>query len=113
MDNVQISHLNYLGDSILGSFSHIGGGVILSNLRFDGKNVDLKINNEIISTGLRKFGAILGENAQVGCNSVLLPGTILSRYSIVSTSMSFGGFLEEYTVAFTSAKCEKKTFLCK
>ncbi|MDR1434860.1 MAG: UDP-N-acetylglucosamine diphosphorylase [Puniceicoccales bacterium] len=95
MDNVQIAHLNYVGDSILGSFSHLSGGALLSNLRFDERVISVKMEKQKVLTGLRKFGAILGERAQIGCNSVLLPGTLLGKNSLVSVGTVFGGFLEE------------------
>ena len=70
-------HFNYVGDSILGSDTNLGAGTKLSNLRNDGGTVNIRINDIKISSGLRKFGAILGENCQLGCNSVTNPGTIL------------------------------------
>ena len=70
-------HFNYVGDSILGSDTNLGAGTKLSNLRNDGGTVNIRINDRKISSGLRKFGAILGENCQLGCNSVTNPGTIL------------------------------------
>ncbi|MDR1907091.1 MAG: UDP-N-acetylglucosamine diphosphorylase [Puniceicoccales bacterium] len=100
MDHVQIAHFNYVGDSILGSHVHLGAGAILSNLRFDQQPVAIKIGNEKIPTGLRKLGAILGEYAQVGCNSILLPGTLMGKNSVVSTGITFGGFLGEQKIAY-------------
>jgi NDP-sugar pyrophosphorylase family protein len=94
MDHVQMAHFNYIGDSILGSHVHLAAGAILSNLRFDQQPVAIKIENEKIPTKLKKLGAILGEYAQVGCNSVLLPGTLMGKNSIISTGITFGGFLE-------------------
>jgi len=76
-DNVQTPHFNYVGDSILGFRSHIGAGVVLSNVKSDKSNVTVKIDGKSIETGLRKFGAILGNYVEVGCNSVLNPGTIV------------------------------------
>ncbi len=71
--NCEVPHFNYVGDSILGNHAHLGAGVILSNLRLDKKNI--RINHE--ETNLRKIGAFIGDNVQVGCNSVLCPGTIV------------------------------------
>ena len=73
LSNVEVPHFNYVGDSILGDKAHLGAGVILSNLRLDKKNI--RINHE--DTNLRKIGAFIGDNAQIGCNSVLCPGTIV------------------------------------
>ncbi len=72
-DNSQVPHFNYVGDSILGNNVHLGAGVILSNLKSDKKNI--KINN--IDTNLRKIGGFLGDNVEVGCNSVINPGTVI------------------------------------
>ena len=69
----------YLGDSILGEFAHTGAGVILSNFKSDGSNVKIRRDGEVVETGLRKFGAILGNHADIGCNSVLFPGTIIGQ----------------------------------
>lgn len=95
MDHVQVAHFNYVGDSILGSGAHLSAGAILSNLRFDQQPVKIKVGNKKAETGLRKLGAILGEGSQVGCNSVLLPGTILGKKSTVSAGITFGGVLAE------------------
>lgn len=76
-DNVQVPHFSYVGDSILGAHSHMGAGSIISNLKSDKKNIVIKNGNEKIETGLRKIGAFLGDNVEVGCNSVLNPGTII------------------------------------
>lgn len=75
-DNVQVPHYNYVGDSILGHFAHMGAGAICSNVKSDNKNVIVHGETDY-ETGLRKFGAILGDRADVGCNSVLCPGTVL------------------------------------
>ena len=76
-NNCQCPHYNYVGDSILGEYAHTGAGVILSNFKSDGSNVKVRDNGEVIETGLRKFGAILGNHADIGCNSVLFPGTVI------------------------------------
>ena len=78
-NNSQCPHYNYVGDSILGEYAHTGAGVILSNFKSDGSNVKVRDNNEVIEIGLRKFGAILGNHADIGCNSVLFPGTIIGE----------------------------------
>ena len=78
-DGVQVPHYNYVGDSILGYKAHMGAGSITSNVKSDRSNVVVKNDDEKIETGRRKFGAILGDNVEVGCNSVLNPGTVIGR----------------------------------
>ena len=78
-DNVQTPHYNYVGDSILGYKSHMGAGSITSNVKSDKTLVTVKAGEERIETGRKKFGAILGDRVEVGCNSVLNPGTVLGR----------------------------------
>ena len=78
-DNVQTPHYNYVGDSILGYKAHMGAGSITSNVKSDKTLVNVRRNDEKIPTGLKKFGAILGDHVEVGCNSVLNPGTIVGR----------------------------------
>jgi NDP-sugar pyrophosphorylase family protein len=82
-NKAQIPHFNYIGDSVLGYGAHLGAGVIVSNLKSNKDQVKVKDGNACIETGLRKFGAIVGDNAEVGCNSVLFPGTVIGRNSIV------------------------------
>ena len=78
-DGVQVPHYNYVGDSILGWHSHMGAGSICSNVKSDKKLVVVKDGDEKIETGLKKFGAMLGDNVEVGCGSVLNPGTVIGR----------------------------------
>lgn len=78
-DNCQIPHFNYIGDSIMGYHSHIGAGVIVTNLKSDKTNIVIRNNGNIIETGLRKMGSIIGDYVEVGCNSTLFPGTIINR----------------------------------
>ena len=80
-DNVQVPHFNYVGDAILGFKAHMGAGSITSNVRQDKQNIVLHVNGENVETGVRKFGAMLGDNVEVGCNAVLNPGTIVGRGS--------------------------------
>jgi NDP-sugar pyrophosphorylase family protein len=80
-DNVQTPHYNYVGDSILGYLSHMGAGSITSNVKSDKTLVVMKNGGELLETGLKKFGAILGDGVEVGCNSVLNPGTVVGSYS--------------------------------
>ena len=80
-DEVQTPHYNYVGDSILGYLSHMGAGSITSNVKSDKSLVTVRDGDEKIETGLKKFGAILGDSVEVGCNSVLNPGTVVGRNS--------------------------------
>lgn len=80
-DNVQVPHYNYVGDSILGYKAHMGAGAVTSNVRSDKALVVVKDGKNKIETGLKKFGAVLGDFVEVGCNSVLNPGTIIGPHS--------------------------------
>ena len=96
-DNVQTPHYNYVGDSILGYKSHMGAGSITSNVKSDKTLVTVKNGEERIETGRKKFGAILGDNVEVGCNSVLNPGTVLGRRaSVYPTSCVRGCVAEDH-----------------
>lgn len=103
MDRVQVPHFNYVGDSILGSGAHFGAGVICSNLRLDQQPVVIRTADATYETGLRKFGAIVGEQAEVGCNAVLNPGTLLGRRALVTPAIAFGGHLPAATIAHARA----------
>lgn len=90
-NKVQVPHYNYVGDSILGFKSHMGAGSITSNVKSDKTLVVVKDGDEEIETGLKKFGAMLGDNVEVGCNSVLNPGTVIGRNTnVYPTSMVRG-----------------------
>ena len=92
LEHVQAPHFNYVGDSILGNGSHLGAGCILSNLRLDQQCVCMQTpTGEYIPTGLRKLGAVLGDGAQAGCNSVLQPGSCLFPNAVVYPCESFNG----------------------
>jgi NDP-sugar pyrophosphorylase family protein len=93
LDGVQAPHFNYVGDSILGNGAHLAAGAICSNLRLDQAEVVVRLPDRTVSTGLRKFGAVLGDKAEVGCNAVLNPGTLLGPRSLVMPAMAFGGYL--------------------
>ena len=80
-DNVQVPHYNYVGDSILGYKSHMGAGSLTSNVKSDKTLVVVKNGDEQIETGLKKFGAMVGDFVEVGCNSVLNPGTVVGRHT--------------------------------
>ena len=85
-------HFNYVGDSVLGSNANLGAGVKLSNLRNDGKHIGIWLNDVRRKTGLRKFGAILGDDAQLGCNVVTNPGTVLGKSSMVHPNTTVSGY---------------------
>lgn len=90
-NKVQVPHYNYVGDSILGYKAHMGAGSITSNVKSDKTLVVVRAGQEILETGLKKFGAMLGDNVEVGCNSVLNPGTVIGRgTNIYPTSMVRG-----------------------
>ena len=101
MDGVQVPHFSYVGDSILGNGAHLGAGAICSNLRLDQQPVVVHAAGAVFETGLRKFGAILGDRAEVGCNAVLNPGTLLGPRALVMPSMAFCGYLPPATIAKT------------
>ena len=97
-DNVQTPHYNYVGDSILGYKSHMGAGSITSNVKSDKTLVVVKSAEEQIPTGLKKFGAMLGDFVEVGCNSVLNPGVVIGRRSIVYPTSCVRGTLAEASI---------------
>lgn len=99
MDKVQVPHFSYVGDSILGNGAHLGAGAICSNLRLDQKPVSVRTPERIHETGLRKFGAILGDAAEVGCNAVLNPGSVLGKRALVAPGTVFTGYLPANTIA--------------
>ena len=94
-DHVQVPHYNYVGDSILGYYSHMGAGSITSNVKSDKKPVVVHNGTEQIETGLKKFGAMLGDYVEVGCNSVCNPGTVIGRRSSVYPVSSVRGVVPE------------------
>ena len=94
-DNVQVPHYNYVGDSILGYKSHMGAGSVTSNVKSDQTLVVARNGDEKIETGLKKFGAMLGDFVEVGCNSVLNPGTVIGRHSNVYPTSCVRGMIPE------------------
>ena len=101
LDGVQAPHFNYVGDSILGNGAHLGAGVICSNLRLDQGEVTVRLPSGTVGTGLRKFGTVLGDQAEVGCNAVLNPGSLLGPRALVMPCTAFGGYVAANTVART------------
>jgi NDP-sugar pyrophosphorylase family protein len=92
-NDCQVPHFNYVGDSILGHHAHLGAGVILSNLKSLPGNVVVDATPQAIDTGLRKFGALVGDDVEIGCNSVLNPGSVLGRGSILYPLTQWRGVL--------------------
>lgn len=97
-NNVQVPHYNYVGDSILGYKSHMGAGSITSNVKSDKKLVIVKSGDEKIETGLKKFGAMLGDNVEVGCGSVLNPGTVIGKNTNIYPLSSVRGVVKENSI---------------
>ncbi len=94
LDKVQVPHYNYVGDSVLGNYAHMGAGSICSNLKSDGKPVVIH-GEESYTTGLRKIGAILGDHADIGCGCVLNPGTIIGKNTSVYPLNALRGVFPE------------------
>jgi NDP-sugar pyrophosphorylase family protein len=94
-DDVQVPHFNYVGDSILGHHAHLGAGVILSNVKLDHSEIAVATSDGEIVTGLTKFGAIIGDRTEIGCNAVINPGSILGRDCVIYPSVNFRGVLPE------------------
>ena len=92
-DGVQVPHFNYVGDSILGYRSHMGAGAVTSNVKSDKTPVSVRAFDESIPTGRKKFGAMLGDFVEVGCNSVLNPGTVIGSHSNVYPLSSVRGYV--------------------
>lgn len=97
-DGAQLPHYNYVGDSIIGYKAHMGAGAIASNLRLDKKEIVLKSQDEEMNSGLKKIGVFLGDHAEVGCGSVLCPGSIVGRGAMVYPLVSVRGSVPENTV---------------
>ena len=92
-NKVQVPHYNYVGDSILGYRAHMGAGSITSNVKSDKTLVVVRAGEESLETGLKKFGAMLGDNVEVGCNSVLNPGTVIGRQANIYPTSMVRGFI--------------------
>ncbi len=92
-DHVQVPHYNYVGDSILGYYSHMGAGAVTSNVKQDKTPVTVRAGEERLETGLKKCGAMLGDHVEVGCNSVLNPGTVVGKGSRIYPLSMARGFI--------------------
>ena len=98
LNEAQVPHFNYVGDSILGYRAHLGAGVILSNVKLDRSEILVSTAEGSIGTGLSKFGAIVGDNTEIGCNAVINPGSILGRRSLIYPCTNFRGVLPHESV---------------
>ena len=107
-DNVQVPHFNYVGDSILGYKSHMGAGSVTSNVKSDSSLVTVKDGNARMETGLKKFGAMLGDFVDVGCNSVLNPGTVVGKHSNIYPTSCVRGVVPENSIWKTGGVVVKK-----
>lgn len=107
-DNVQVPHYNYVGDSILGYKAHLGAGSITSNVKSDRSIIKISYDGIKINTGLKKFGAIVGDYVEIGCNAVLNPGTIIGRKSTVYPLTSVRGIIQPNCICKTNNIIVKK-----
>ncbi len=108
-NNAQVPHYNYVGDSILGYKAHMGAGSITSNLKSDKSLVTIMYRGEKFETGLKKMGAVLGDNVEVGCNSVLNPGTVIGRCSNIYPLSSVRGYVEGASIYKNKNEIVKKS----
>ncbi len=112
-NNVQVPHYNYVGDSILGYKAHMGAGSITSNVKSDKKPVvvkDIYETKQTIATGLKKFGAMLGDSVEVGCNSVLNPGTVVGKNTNIYPLSSVRGVIPENSIYKSHGNVVKKIY---
>lgn len=107
-DGVQVPHYNYVGDSILGYKAHMGAGSITSNVKSDKSLIKISYNGEKFDTGLKKFGAILGDYVEIGCNTILNPGTIIGKNSTIYPLCSVRGTVPENCIYKSNSVCVKK-----
>lgn len=94
-NNAQVPHFNYVGDSILGCKAHLGAGAALSNIKLAPENIWIEMDGQMFDTGLRKIGALLGDNTDIGCNSVLNPGSIIGRNCMIYPLVNWRGILPD------------------
>ncbi|MBG86956.1 MAG: UDP-N-acetylglucosamine diphosphorylase [Verrucomicrobiales bacterium] len=105
-NDCQVPHFNYVGDAVLGHKAHLGAGVIISNLKVVPGNVVLNINGEKVDSGLRKFGALLGDHTDIGCNSVLNPGSIIGRNTMMYPTTNWRGVVDADRIVKNKAAIE-------
>ena len=97
-DGAQLPHYNYVGDSILGYRAHLGAGAVISNFKLDHTNISVRLGEQRLKTGLRKFGALMGDLAEAGCNSVINPGSVIGRRVTVYPLTSLRGVIPEDSI---------------
>ena len=107
-DNVQTPHYNYIGDSVLGYKAHTGAGTITSNLKSDKSLIEIALPNERVQTSRKKFGAIIGDFVEVGCNSVLNPGTVIGRNTSVYPLSMVRGYVREQSIYKNQGEIARK-----
>ena len=107
-DEVQVPHFNYVGDSILGYRAHTGAGAITSNVKSDKTPVAVRTEDGVIETGFKKFGAMLGDRVEIGCNSVLNPGTVIGRNTTVYPLSSVRGSIPPDSIFKSADNIVKK-----
>jgi len=105
-NGAQVPHFNYIGDSILGHQAHLGAGVKISNLKMTPGNIFIEMDGAPFDTGLRKFGALLGDGAEAGCNAVLNPGSILGRGAVIYPNVFWRGILPANMIAKNKSQIE-------
>ena len=108
-NRVQVPHYNYVGDSILGCQSHMGAGSITSNVKSDKTLVTVKTGDTVVETGLKKFGAMLGDYVEVGCNSVLNPGTVVGRHTNIYPLSMVRGVVPPHSIYKNKNEVVEKT----
>ena len=105
-NNAVAPHFNYVGDSILGYKAHLGAGVKISNFKLVAGNIKVQMDGKAFDTGLRKFGALLGDHTDIGCNAVLNPGSIIGRGSVIYPNASWRGILAPNRIVKNNAAQE-------
>jgi UDP-N-acetylglucosamine diphosphorylase / glucose-1-phosphate thymidylyltransferase / UDP-N-acetylgalactosamine diphosphorylase / glucosamine-1-phosphate N-acetyltransferase / galactosamine-1-phosphate N-acetyltransferase len=105
-NNAGAPHFNYVGDSILGHKAHLGAGVKVSNIKLFPGNIAVTVDGKPFDTGLRKFGALLGDGAEIGCNAVLNPGSIIGRGAVIYPNVFWRGVLPAGSIAKNKAEVE-------
>ena len=106
-DDAQIPHFNYVGDSIIGYHAHLGAGVIISNLKLDKTNIIIK-GDKLIDTNRRKVGAFIGDYSEIGCNSVINPGSVIGKNCIIYPLSSFRGIIGDNKIFKNNIIVDKK-----
>lgn len=104
LNEAHAAHFAYVGDTILGNRVNLGAGTVCANLKLNRSPISLHFNNELINTGLKKFGAIVGDESQIGCNTVTNPGTLLGKAVFCYPCTNFGGIVSENHIVRSSAK---------